>query len=343
MAAGDDPEVFRITQNRRGALIAGLGAVAARVALRAVRAAPGLERTNFRGHRVTLAGGPALAIGVSLASAVGAAAAHAGSVGAGSVGTRVGVAAAVAGLGSGAVGLYDDVVGGRPEHAAKGFKGHLRALSEGRVTSGLVKIAGVGASGLIAAALLPARGAGARRVAGVLLGAGVIASSANLANLFDLRPGRAIKVGLIVGAPLAAAPLRAANGARAASGARAVAASGARAAASGVAARAVAAGAVGAAAGLLAQDLGEEIMLGDAGANALGALLGTAFVARAGTAGRLAAFAGLVALTAASEKVSFTQVIERTPGLRELDGLGRAAQRCRPASPASANTGPNST
>jgi UDP-N-acetylmuramyl pentapeptide phosphotransferase/UDP-N-acetylglucosamine-1-phosphate transferase len=336
MAAGDDPEVFRITQSRRGALIAGLGAVAARVALRAVRAAPGLERTNFRGHRVTLAGGPALAIGASLASAVGAAAAHAGSVGAGSVGTRVGVAAAVAGLGSGAVGLYDDVVGGRPEHAAKGFKGHLRALSEGRVTSGLVKIAGVGASGLIAAALLPARGAGARRVAGVLLGAGVIASSANLANLFDLRPGRAIKVGLIVGAPLAAAPLRAANGARAA-------ASGAPAAASGVAARAVAAGAVGAAAGLLAQDLGEEIMLGDAGANALGALLGTAFVARAGTAGRLAALAGLVALTAASEKVSFTQVIERTPGLRELDGLGRAAQRCRPASTASASTGPNST
>ena len=63
--------------------------------------------------------------------------------------------------------------------------------------------------------------------------------------------------------------------------------------------------------------------LGDAGANALGALLGTAFVARSGTAGRLAALAGLVALTAASEKVSFTQVIQRTPGLRELDELGR--------------------
>ncbi len=74
---------------------------------------------------------------------------------------------------------------------------------------------------------------------------------------------------------------------------------------------------------LLPADLGEEIMLGDAGANALGALLGTAFVARAGTAGRLAALAGLVALTAASEKVSFTQVIQRTPGLRELDELGR--------------------
>jgi UDP-N-acetylmuramyl pentapeptide phosphotransferase/UDP-N-acetylglucosamine-1-phosphate transferase len=297
MAPGDDPKVFRIRQRW---LIAGFGAVAARVALRAVRTAPGLERTNFRGHRVTLAGGPALAIGASLAGAVGA-------------GAGVGVAAAVAGLGSGAVGLYDDVVGGRPEHTAKGFKGHLRALSEGRVTSGLAKIAGVGAAGLIAAALLPARGGerGVRRVAEVLLGAGVIAGSANLTNLFDLRPGRAIKVGLIVGVPLAAANLRPAS--------------------------AVAAGTLGAAAGLLPEDLGEEIMLGDAGANALGALLGTAFVARAGTVGRLAALAGLVALTAASEKVSFTQVIERTAGLRELDALGRRG------SSASASTGPNST
>ena len=64
-------------------------------------------------------------------------------------------------------------------------------------------------------------------------------------------------------------------------------------------------------------------MLGDAGANALGAVLGTAYVARTGTFGRLAALAGLVALTAASEKVSFTQVIEKTPALRAIDRLGR--------------------
>ncbi|WP_425552432.1 hypothetical protein [Dactylosporangium maewongense] len=206
-------------------------------------------------------------------------------------------AAAVAGLGAGAVGLYDDLVGGRPEHSAKGFRGHLGALKEGRVTSGLVKIAGVGAAGLVAAALLPRR-----RAVDVLLGAGVIAGTANLFNLLDLRPGRAIKAGMLVGAPLAAGK-----------------------------GGGVAAGALGAAGALIADDLGEEIMLGDAGANALGAVLGTAYVARTGTFGRLAALAGLVALTAASEKVSFTQVIERTPALRALDHLGRLKPTVPPA------------
>ena len=64
-------------------------------------------------------------------------------------------------------------------------------------------------------------------------------------------------------------------------------------------------------------------MLGDAGANALGALLGVALAARTGPVGRAVLLAGLAGLTAASEKVSFTKVIEGTPGLRELDALGR--------------------
>ncbi|MEV4545540.1 hypothetical protein GA0070609_3480 [Micromonospora echinaurantiaca] len=280
-------------------LIAGAGAAAARYALREVRTAPvgpALDRTNFRGRAVSLAAGPALAVGAAGAGAFGATSAASGA------------AALVAGVGAGAVGLYDDVVGGRPEQkTAKGFAGHLAALREGRVTAGLIKIIGVGAAGLGAAALLATdprvaahpRRQGQRafgRGVDVLLGAGVVAGTANLLNLLDLRPGRALKSGMLLGAPLAGGP----HGG-------------------------IAAGAVGAAAGLLPDDLGERVMVGDSGANALGALLGVALAARTGPVGRAGVLAVLAGLTAASEKVSFTQVIQRTPGLRELDALGRRA------------------
>ena len=75
---------------------------------------------------------------------------------------------------------------------------------------------------------------------------------------------------------------------------------------------------------LLPADLAGETMLGDTGANALGALLAAAFVERSGARGRVAAAAALLALTVASERVSFTSVIESTPVLRELDRWGRA-------------------
>ncbi|PGH45421.1 Glycosyl transferase family 4 [Micromonospora sediminicola] len=285
---------------RLGRLLAvGAGVLTARYVLREVRmspSAPALERTNYRGRTVTLAAGPALAVGAATAGALGAGSAPAGA------------AALLAGVGAGAVGLYDDVVGARPEQkAAKGFAGHLAALREGQVTAGLVKVAGVGAAGLGAAALLAAD----RRVAAhprrqragtlgrgldVLLGAGVVAGTANLVNLLDLRPGRALKSGMLLGAPLSTGPYGG-----------------------------IAAGAVGAAAGLVREDLDERVMLGDSGANALGAVLGVSLAARTGPLGRAAVLAVLAALTAASEKVSFTQVIQRTPGLRHLDELGRLA------------------
>ncbi|GAA3948694.1 hypothetical protein [Actinoplanes auranticolor] len=275
----------------------GTGAVVARAALAWIRHDPyaaQLDRTNFHGRTVTLAGGPALALGATAGAALGAPS------------RATSAAALTAGATAGAVGFYDDLVGNRPEQkAAKGFAGHLGALREGRVTSGLVKIAGVGAAGLAAAALLATdprvrahrgrrKGGAVRGATDVLLGAGVIAGTANLLNLLDLRPGRALKAGTLIGAPLAVGR-----------------------------GGGVAAGTLGAGAALLPADLGEEIMLGDAGANALGALLGVALAARTGPAGRAVALTVLAALTAASEKVSFTKVIQDTPWLRELDALGR--------------------
>jgi UDP-N-acetylmuramyl pentapeptide phosphotransferase/UDP-N-acetylglucosamine-1-phosphate transferase len=273
----------------RAALV-GVGALAALAALRAT-SATGPVRTNYRGRSVSLGGGPALAAAAGLTAAAGA------------PGLPSAAAALIAGLGSGVVGRYDDT---RAQHA-KGFRGHLAALRRGQVTTGVVKILGIGAAAAAAAALLsadPAAGGSGRRVRRALsavLGAGVIAGSANLVNLLDLRPGRALKVGLLAGAPLLAGP-----------------------------AGGLAAGPVGAAAALLPADLDEQVMLGDCGANALGAVLGVALAARTGPVGRAGALAVIAALTAASERVSFTQVIARTPVLRALDELGRRDRRPAP-------------
>ncbi|MDP9240006.1 MAG: hypothetical protein M3O55_05105, partial [Actinomycetota bacterium] len=85
----------------------------------------------------------------------------------------------------------------------------------------------------------------------------------------------------------------------------------------------VIAGPLGAAAAVLPDDLAERTMLGDAGANAIGAIVGLGLAASTGRAGRAAVLVVLVALTAASERISFTGVIERTRVLREIDALGR--------------------
>jgi UDP-N-acetylmuramyl pentapeptide phosphotransferase/UDP-N-acetylglucosamine-1-phosphate transferase len=280
----------RSTRIAVGIGCAGLGALAARAALAAIRSAPGqdqLERTNFHGRTVSLAGGPALAAAATVSAALGAG------------DPRTAAAALLAGGASGAVGFYDDIVGARPDQkSAKGFRGHLTALRDGRVTSGLVKIAGVGAAALGAACLVETAGGTGRgrlgRVINIALGTGVIAGTANLLNLLDLRPGRALKAGALMSVPLLGGP-----------------------------GGGVVAGPLGAAAGLLPADLDEEIMLGDTGANAYGALIGLAIARRSGIGGRAVVLAALAALTAASEKVSFTKVIASTPGLRELDAFGR--------------------
>jgi len=262
-------------------------AAAARLAYAALtERQPGGEktwtRTNHRGEPVTLLEGPAVSI---------AAAASALTVPELTASERM--AMAVAGLGAGAVGCYDDLAGGGDR---RGFRGHLGALASGEVTTGAVKIIGVGAAGLAAAALLDRRRTGAGRLADIAINAGLIAGAANLTNLFDLRPGRAVKVSLLASTALAAVSPRA---------------------------RAGVAAPAGAALALLPEDLGERAMLGDSGANALGAMLGVAAAASLPRSARLAALAVIAGLTAASEKVSFTKVIARTPALNWLDMLGR--------------------
>jgi UDP-GlcNAc:undecaprenyl-phosphate/decaprenyl-phosphate GlcNAc-1-phosphate transferase len=241
-------------------------------------------RRNHRGEPVTLWGGVAVDVG-SLAVV----AAMPGLPG------RVRTAALLAGTTAGVLGGYDDVAGGGD---AKGLRGHVGALARGEVTTGGAKLLGIGAAGLVAGALVRPRGDGvtARILAGLL-----VAGSANLVNLFDLRPGRALKVVLVTAAPTL---LR-----------------------DGVAGD-VLAGPVGACAALLPPDLGEQTMLGDAGANCLGALLGVAGAASLSRRWSLAAaVVAVTALTLASERVSFTSLIDSTPLLREADAWGRRPPR----------------
>ncbi|MGY1683430.1 hypothetical protein [Geodermatophilus sp. SYSU D01176] len=290
---------------QRSALLALGGAAAARLglagaaALDARPAGAPWRRTNYAGRPVTLLGGPALALAATASAVAGAPA-----------GTRA--AAALVGTVSGLVGGYDDLAGARPEQARdKGLAGHLRALRAGRVSAGAVKVAGIGAAAAAAAALVkdpaaphaslrsardPEAGPFHRltRVADAVLTTGLVAGTANLVNLLDLRPGRAAKVTVLA----AAAGLRGPSGA-------------------------LVAGPLGAGLAVLPADLGERVMLGDCGANAAGALLGLRLAAVPGRLPRAAALATVVGLTLASERVSFTRVIEATPGLRELDRLGR--------------------
>ena len=234
-------------------------------------------RQNFRDRTLDLFGGPAAAAGALVATA-----------GARTAGLPAGQAAALAAAigSSAALGAYDDLAG--VTHA-RGLHGHFAALRRGELTTGIVKMAGLSAAGVLAA---PPR----RHLTARLLDAALIAGTANLVNLLDLRPGRALKAVAIAGLPVMLGRDAGAAGA---------------------------AGAVATAAALMPGDLGERHMLGDCGANALGALVGWTLAVRSGTFARTAALGGVVALTLLSERVSFSAVIERNPTLAAVDAWGR--------------------
>lgn len=201
-------------------------------------------------------------------------------------------------------GLLDDLFGGGD---SKGLRGHFRNLLEGRLTTGVLKALGIGAVAFIVAALRPAEAsatssllspiAAGGRIFAVLTDTAVIALSVNLMNLMDLRPGRALKVFITLDL--------------------------------GILIFAYSKNTVGAAVGLAAalvligHDLREKAMLGDVGSNALGAVIGTAFVLNFNWPARLAALALLLAIQLYAERHSITELISRVPALRRIDEWGR--------------------
>jgi UDP-GlcNAc:undecaprenyl-phosphate/decaprenyl-phosphate GlcNAc-1-phosphate transferase len=272
------------------------GVVASALLVRAtepVMRAPALRRVNFRGREIATAGGIVLVLAVLVVEAVRTALAEFG-VGDELSDELVRATVLFACFAFAFLGLIDDLLGDHDAGATtRGFAGHLGALRRGRLTTGAVKLFG-GAVVAVVLVATPGDVSGRR----LLADAALVALAANLGNLLDRAPGRTTKVALLAYLPIAVL------------------------AGSDVVGLAVAP-VLGAAAGLLYADLRERLMLGDTGANLIGAVLGLAVVLECGRAVRTVVLIGLVVLNLVSEWVSFSRVIDATPGLRHLDRLGR--------------------
>lgn len=253
--------------------------------------APVFERTNFRGRRVPVGVGivaPLATLATLAIIELGREAAD----GVASAGLQAGEASTLAAvLGFGLLGIFDDLAASGD---TRGFRGHVRAIFSASWSTGAVKLVGGALVGLYAASLIHHDPGPAQ----LLIDGGLIALAANTGNLFDRAPGRAIKVVTALFAVLAV----------------------------GVALDEGAAGAaltIGAGLAMIGADLRERLMLGDAGANALGAAAGVAAVATTPAIVRIVIVGALVAVNVASERVSFSAVIDQTPVLRFIDRLGR--------------------
>ena len=204
------------------------------------------------------------------------------------------VPVAIYALGVACLGLIDDTLGGERSGAPgpRGWRGHGGAAMRGELSTGVLKA--VGSLGL---ALLAMDYAGLS-IGRWLLAAAVLVLATNAFNLLDLRPGRAIKVFVLLGAGLT-----------------------------------IGAGElrplwtlglfVGPALLAGVYDLRERAMLGDTGANLLGALAGLWLVLTLSQTGQLIALALLLALTVYGELRSISELVRRVPLLRGLDSWGR--------------------
>jgi UDP-GlcNAc:undecaprenyl-phosphate/decaprenyl-phosphate GlcNAc-1-phosphate transferase len=191
------------------------------------------------------------------------------------------------------LGLFDDALGrGGETEAARGWRGHGRAVLSGDLSTGAIK-----AIGAFALAAYATSGLG-RESFDYVVDLALLLLATNIANLLDLRPGRVEKTLLLVAAGLCIgywtlAPVELL----------------------GLFIGPVIVGAY--------FTLREKAMLGDTGSNVIGALIGIWLVTTLSDPGRVVALAVLVALTIYGEFRSISAAIERIPPLRQLDSLGR--------------------
>ena len=195
-------------------------------------------------------------------------------------------------LGVAVLGLADDAYAG----ASRGLRGHGRAAVSGVFSTGAMKAVGTLGLALTWSAVTQPD------VPRFLLASAVIVLATNLFNLFDLRPGRSVKAFVLLGAALTIGSLDLDPLLKLGLWIGPIAVAG-------------------------AADLRERGMLGDTGSNVIGVVAGLWLALTLSTTGLAIAAGVLVLMTAYGEFRSINELIERTPGLRHIDSLGRLQNR----------------
>ena len=185
-------------------------------------------------------------------------------------------------------GALDDLIGNRN---VSGLKGHFKSLFKGELTTGGFKALFGGFVGLVVSVCISSS------IVDIIVNTLIIALSTNLMNLFDLRPGRAIKVYLVIIIPIYITltgytkvfPLLILPNVLA----------------------------------YFNIDLKARGMMGDTGSNVLGISIGVLMALGYGIKVRLAWLVFLILMHLITEKFSLTKIIEKNRVLKFIDNLGR--------------------
>lgn len=186
-------------------------------------------------------------------------------------------------------GIIDDLIGNRN---ATGFKGHFGNLFKGKLTTGGFKACIGGIVGFCISLYI------SDGFLMVFLNTALILLMTNLLNLFDLRPGRALKLFMMLGLVLFILGMTFES-------------------------KNIFSIVLGYCIVYLPQDLKGKSMMGDAGSNILGMTLGIISAVSLGLTQKLIALSILFMLNIAAERYSLTDLIKKNYVLNLLDQLGR--------------------
>lgn len=185
-------------------------------------------------------------------------------------------------------GIMDDAIGNRD---VTGLKGHFLSMFKGRLTTGGFKAVLGGFIGIVVSVAV------ADNILGVVVGTLVVALATNFMNLLDLRPGRAIKVYLIISILVLIF--------------------------AGDFNRQLYMLLLPGVVSYFIFDLKALSMMGDAGSNVLGVFIGVMIVISFSIQVQLVCLVGLIAIHVLTEKYSLTKLIEQNSVLNFIDKLGR--------------------